>query len=383
MNILVALDSFKGSLSSRQANAAVKKGLLNASDSFRVATIPVADGGEGTIDALVSALGGRVVYKTVCGPLRRPVKAAYGIIHQDTTAVIEVAEACGLPLVNEEDRNALSATSYGVGELIVDALEKGCREMIIGLGGSAVTDGGTGMLRALGFQFLDADGRSIGDGGGQLSRLAHIDTTHVHPRLNDAVIQTMCDVSNPLYGPNGSAHIFAPQKGASPEEVSLLDEGLQHFAAVVQKQLGLDLQDIAGSGAAGGLGAAFSGFLQSSLQSGVQFILDEVKVDERIAEADLIITGEGKLDAQSSMGKAPSGIAERAKQQGRAVIALAGDITAVEKTLHGAGIDACFSIMRGPSSLQDALNPDTARDNLAETSEQIGRLLTVKKGGWA
>ncbi|MCA1020977.1 glycerate kinase [Halobacillus litoralis] len=378
MNILVALDSFKGSLSSREANTAVKKGLLNASGFFRVDTVPVADGGEGTIDALVDASGGRKVHKTVCGPLRRPVQAAYGVIRQDTTAVIEVAEACGLPLVTEEERDALSATSYGVGELMVDALEKGCREMIIGLGGSAVTDGGTGMLRALGYQFLDSDGRNIGDGGGQLSRIAHIDTTCVHPRLKEVVSHTMCDVSNPLHGPNGAAHIYAPQKGASPGEVALLDKGLEHYAQLVQTQTGIDLQSMAGSGAAGGLGAAFSGFLQSSLQSGVQFILDEVKVDERIVEADLIITGEGKLDAQSSMGKVPSGIADRAKQQGRPVIALAGDITAAEKGVHEAGIDACFSIMRGPSSLQEALNPDTARDNITETSEQIGRLLNVK-----
>lgn len=380
MNILVALDSFKGSLSSREANTAVKKGLLNAPGFFRVDTVPVADGGEGTIDALVDASGGRKVHKTVCGPLRRPVKAAYGVIRQDTTAVIEVAEACGLPLVTEEERDALSATSYGVGELMVDALEKGCREMIIGLGGSAVTDGGTGMLRALGYQFLDSDGRNIGDGGGPLSRIEHIDTTCVHPRLKEVVIHTMCDVSNPLHGPNGAAHIFAPQKGASPGEVALLDKGLEHYAQLVQTQTGIDLQSTAGSGAAGGLGAAFSGFLQSSLQSGVQFILDELKVDERIVEADLIITGEGKLDAQSSMGKVPSGIADRAKQHGRPVIALAGDITAAEKEGHEAGIDACFSIMRGPSSLQDALNPDTARDNITETSEQIGRLLNVKTG---
>ncbi|MDF1511257.1 glycerate kinase [Robertmurraya sp. DFI.2.37] len=374
MNILIAMDSLKGSLSSLEANESVKTGLLQADPKFRIQTVPIADGGQGTVEALVYATNGHFVETVVTGPLGNRIAAKYGILGEEDSAVIEVAEACGLPLLQKEQLNPQITTTYGVGELILDALNKGCRHFIIGLGGSATNDAGIGMLQALGYQFLNREGQEVGFGGGQLEEIAKIDSKHVSDKVKKATFRVACDVNNPLYGTNGAAYIYGPQKGATPEMIQELDNGLRHFANVVFEQMGLDLQNIAGAGAAGGLGAAFAGFLNSRLQSGVQLILDINKLERKLMNVDLVITGEGKLDGQTSMGKAPAGIANLAKKRGIPVIALAGDITDGQRSLYDSGITAYFAIVGGPVSLEVALDRDVTRENLMRTAEQIGRV---------
>ncbi|WLR46626.1 glycerate kinase [Halobacillus litoralis] len=379
MNILVAMDSLKGSLSSKEANQAIADGLTLASKELVIDTVPIADGGEGTVDALVSALGGTMVHQQVTGPLGEPVNASYGLIKNDSTAVIEVAEACGLPLVSPSDLHPLKATTYGVGELIANAIKKGCSDIIIGLGGSSTTDAGVGMLQALGFQFLDKSGCPVRHGGRALQEIAAIDTSQAHPLLQHTNFHTICDVNNPLHGPNGAAFVFSPQKGADIDEVTILDQGLAHFSTIVMDQLGIDLQIIPGSGAAGGLGAALSGFLHSPMLAGVDFILSELNLKEKLSHTDIVFTGEGKFDFQSSMGKAPSGIAKLAQTSNTSVIVLAGDISDAEDQVHNKGVDAYFTIVRGPISLNEAMASQTTYSNLKQTAEQLGRLLLLKK----
>ncbi|MEK4149504.1 glycerate kinase [Robertmurraya sp. FSL W8-0741] len=374
MNILIAMDSLKGSLSSLEANEAVKTGLSQADPKFKIQSVPVADGGEGTVEALVYATNGRIVETIVTGPLGDRIAAKYGILGEQETAVIEVAEACGLPLLLKEQLNPHITTTYGVGELILDALDKGCHHFIIGLGGSSTNDAGIGMLQALGYQFLNREGEEVGFGGGQLEEIAKINSRLVSDQVKKAVFRVACDVNNPLYGANGAAYIYGPQKGATPEMIQELDSGLRHFANVVFEQMGVDLQNIAGAGAAGGLGAAFAGFLNSRLQSGVQLILDINKLERKLTNVDLVITGEGKLDGQTSMGKAPAGIATLAKERGIPVIALAGDITDGQRSLYDSGITAYFTIVGGPVTLEKALEREVARENLTRTAEQIGRV---------
>ena len=377
VKILVAVDSLKGSLSSIEANKAIAEGLLQANQHFSVQSLPVADGGEGTVEALVYATGGQFVESVVTGPLGQPVKSRYGILGDKMTAVIEVAEACGLPLIPKEDRNPLFTTTYGVGELILEAIEKGCRDFIIGLGGSATNDAGVGMLQALGYQFFNKEGNLVGFGGAVLKDITRIDFGNVPEKVKAARFRVACDVNNPLYGLNGAAYIYGPQKGATPEMVKELDGGLRHFADVVLDQLGNDLQSISGAGAAGGLGSAFAGFLGAELESGVELILELARFEEQLEGVDLVITGEGKLDGQTSMGKAPAGIALLAKQHGISVIALAGDISEGNPTLHESGITAYFTIVSGPISLEKAMNPETTRTNLKRTGEQLGRVLQL------
>ncbi|MDQ0975066.1 glycerate kinase [Neobacillus niacini] len=377
MKILVAVDSLKGSLSSIEANKAISEGLLKANPDFSVQSLPVADGGEGTVEALVYATGGQFVDSVVTGPLGQPVRARYGILGDKMTAVIEVAEACGLPLIPKEERNPLFTTTYGVGELILEAIEKGCRDFIIGLGGSATNDAGVGMLQALGYQFFTKAGELAGLGGAALKEISRIDMGKVPDKVKAAKFRVACDVNNPLYGLNGAAYIYGPQKGATPEMVLELDEGLRNFANVVLEQLSTDLQSISGAGAAGGLGAAFAGFLEAELESGVKLILELARFEEQLQGVDLVITGEGKLDGQTSMGKAPAGIALLAKQHRIPVIALAGDISEGNPSLHESGITAYFTIVGGPTSLEKAMNPETTRTNLQRTGEQIGRVLQL------
>lgn len=375
MNILVAMDSLKGSLSSLEANKAIVEGLSQVSSGFKIQTVPIADGGEGTVEALVYATNGQFSEKVVTGPLGHPVKARFGILGDKTTAVIEVAEACGLPLLSVEERNPLYTTTFGVGELILEAMEKGCDDFIIGLGGSATNDAGVGMLQALGYQFFNQDGALVGFGGAELKNIKRIDLSAVPQQVKELKFRVACDVNNPLYGINGAAHIFGPQKGASADAVKELDEGLRSFAEVVHEQTGKDLQGISGAGAAGGLGAAFAGFLQAELESGVQLILDYAELEEKLQGVNLTITGEGKLDGQTSMGKAPAGIALLSKKHAIPVIALAGDITEGNPSLHDSGITSYFTIVSGPVDLETAMDPEVTRLNLIRTAEQIGRLL--------
>lgn len=371
------MDSLKGSLSSIEANSAIAEGFLQASADFDVQTMPIADGGEGTVEALVLASNGRFVDTVVTGPLGKSVKARYGILGDGTTAVIEIAEACGLPLLTKEERNPLLTTSYGVGELILAAIEKGCRDFIIGLGGSATNDAGVGMLQALGYQFLTKEGALVGLGGAELKNIVSIDGNAVSEQVRNARFRVACDVNNPLYGTNGAAYIYGPQKGATAEIVKDLDEGLKCFGDVVLDQLGTDLQKIPGAGAAGGLGGAFAGFLQAELESGVGLILELARLEEALREVDLVITGEGKLDGQTSMGKAPAGIARLAGKYGIPVIALAGDVSEGNRSLQDLGITAYFTIVGGPVDLEEAMKPAHTRLNLRRTAEQIGRILRI------
>lgn len=375
LKFLIAVDSLKGSLSSIEANKAVAEGLLKANPYFSIQSLPVADGGEGTVEALVYATGGQFVDSVVTGPLGQPVRARYGILGDKMTAVIEVAEACGLPLIPKDERNPLFTTTYGVGELILDAIEKGCHDFIIGLGGSATNDAGVGMLQALGYQFFTKAGELAGLGADAHKEISRIDIGKVPEQVKAAKFRVACDVNNPLYGLNGAAYIYGPQKGATPEMVIKLDEGLRNFANVVLEQLGTDLQSISGAGAAGGLGAAFAGFLEAELESGVELILELARFEEQLQGVDLVITGEGKMDRQTSMGKAPAGIALLAKQHKIPVIALAGDISEGNPSLHESGITAYFTIVGGPTSLEKAMKPETTRTNLIRTGEQIGRVL--------
>lgn len=374
MSILIAMDSLKGSLPSIEANKAIKEGLLQASSDFTIQTVPVADGGEGTVEALVYATKGQFIETVVTGPLGKPVQARYGILGDKRTAVIEVAEACGLPLLSKEERNPLVATTYGVGELILDAINKGCQDFIIGLGGSATTDAGIGMLQALGYQFLNEDGTSVGFGGAELKKIAKVDGSKVSAQAKAWRFRVACDVNNPLYGINGAAYIYGPQKGATPEMVKELDEGLKHFAAIVLDELGMNLQQISGAGAAGGLGAAFAGFLNSQLESGVEIVLEKTQLEEKLEGVDLVITGEGKLDGQTSMGKAPAGVASMAAELNIPVIALAGDISEGNPSLHETGITAYFTIVSGPVDLEEAMKPEVTRANLKRIAGQIGRV---------
>ena len=377
MNVIVAIDSLKGSLSSLQAGAAAKAGILRAIPAATVSIKPVADGGEGTVTALVSGLSGESVTIPVTGPLGETVEATYGIL-PDHTAVIEMAEAAGLPLVPAEKRNPMNTTTYGVGEMILHALDEGCRSFIIGIGGSATNDGGTGMLRALGCRFRKADGSEIALGAQELSELATIETEALDPRLKESHFSIACDVTNPLCGPSGASYIFAPQKGADPATVQKLDAVLAHLADMTAVTLGTDLRDQPGAGAAGGLGFAFASYLNGTLRPGVDIVLDAVLPESELRAADIVVTGEGRFDGQTAMGKAPVGIARRAKACGCKVIVLAGSVehSGARATQQNPPlIDAVFPILPGAMTLEEAMHEDVAYENMEYTAEQVFRVV--------
>lgn len=378
MNVIVAIDSLKGSLSSLQAGAAAKAGILRAIPDATVSAKPVADGGEGTVNALVSGLSGRSVTIAVTGPMGETVEATYGIL-PDHTAVIEMAEAAGLPLVPAEKRNPMNTTTYGVGEMIQHALDEGCRSFIIGIGGSATNDGGTGMLRALGCRFRKADGTDIAPGAQELAGLAAIETEALDPRLKESRFSIACDVTNPLCGSNGASYIFAPQKGADPATVRKLDAALAHLADITAAILGTDLRDQPGAGAAGGLGFAFASYLNGTLRPGVDIVLDAVLPESELRAADIVVTGEGRFDGQTAMGKAPVGIARRAKACGCKVIVLAGSVehSGARATQQNPPlIDAVFPILPGAMTLEEAMREDVAYENMEYTAEQVFRVMT-------
>lgn len=377
MNVIVAIDSLKGSLSSLQAGAAAKAGILRAIPAATVSVKPVADGGEGTVNALVSGLSGRSVTIAVTGPLGEIVEATYGIL-PDHTAVIEMAEAAGLPLVPAEKRNPMNTTTYGVGEMILHALDEGCRSFIIGIGGSATNDGGTGMLRALGCHFRKNDGTDIAPGAQELAGLATIETEALDPRLKESRFSIACDVTNPLCGSNGASYIFAPQKGADPATVRKLDVALAHLADITAATLGTDLRDQPGAGAAGGLGFAFASYLNGTLRPGVDIVLDAVLTESELRAADIVVTGEGRFDGQTAMGKAPVGIARRAKACGCKVIVLAGSVehSGARATQQNPPlIDAVFPILPGAMTLEEAMREDIAYENMEYTAEQVFRVV--------
>ena len=379
MNITVAIDSMKGSLSTFQSGDAIKEGICRVIPDANVTVCPIADGGEGTVEAIVSATKGEWVEKTVKNPLGQPVLAKYGINTTTKTAIIEMAAASGITLISDSERNPLHTTTYGVGELILDAIQRGCRKFVIGIGGSATNDGGIGMLQALGFEFLDEKGKQVPFGAEGLSKITVIRTENAAKELAECTFSVACDVTNPLCGERGSSAVYGPQKGATPEMVTNMDRWLQTYAQLTKAILPSADANYPGAGAAGGLGFAFLSYLHARLESGVDMVIRETGLAEKIKDADYVITGEGRLDGQSYQGKAPIGVAKLAKQLEKTVIAFSGCVTEDAKICNEHGIDAFFPIVRTPCSLSDAMNVENAYRNLADTAEQVFRLIVTCK----
>jgi len=355
MKIVIAPDSYKECLSAREVAVLIEAGFREVFPEAEYVQLPMADGGEGTVDAMVAATGGRFREVAVTGPLGEPVTARYGITGDGRTGVVEMAAASGLALVPATRRDPMVTTSQGTGELIRSALDAGVRHLIVGIGGSATNDGGAGMLQALGARLLDRDGRQIGRGGGQLAQLARIDANSLDPRLKECLIEAACDVANPLTGPNGASAVYGPQKGATVEMVAQLDANLEHFARLISRDRGIEVAGVAGSGAAGGMGAALLAFLGARLRPGIDIVTEAVGLDAHVCTADLVITGEGRMDSQTVCGKTPVGVARVAKRYDRPVIAIAGSLSPDVAVVHGHGIDAVFSVLNRIGSLEDAL----------------------------
>ena len=385
MKVVVAIDSFKGSLSSMEAGKAIAEGVKRVYQHAEVVVRPLADGGEGTVEALVEGMGGVFVTKEVTGPLGEKVEAVYGIIESkddlSKTAIIEMSAAAGITLVPEESRNPMNTTTYGVGELILDAIERGCRHFIVGIGGSATNDGGVGMLQALGYDFVTQEGKAISYGGNGLRELASIEESNVHPILKECTFKVACDVTNPLCGENGSSAIFGPQKGATPEMVQELDQLLLHYAELSKNINSHSNRFYPGTGAAGGMRFAFLTYTNATLESGIQIVLTETKLEELIATTDFVVTGEGRLDGQTALGKAPIGVAALAKKYQKKVLAFAGAVTPDAKECNQHGIDAFFPILRGVVTLKEAMNKEVAHQNMVDTVEQVFRVVEMMKEG--
>lgn len=375
MKVVIAIDSLKGSLSSMEAGMAIKDGILAAKPDAEVIVKPLADGGEGTTDALIEGMNGERIDLTVTGPMHTPVDAYYGYLKDTNTAVMEMASAAGITLVPDSEKNPLLATSYGVGEMINDAIQRGCRNFIIGIGGSVTNDGGIGMLKALGVRFLDENGEDAGEGGQALAKVARIDVSGMNPLLKECHIQVACDVNNPLCGENGSTYVYGPQKGVTEDMKKTLDEAMAHFARVTSETLENDYMNTPGAGAAGGLGYAFLAYTGAALTPGIELILDAVGLEEELSGADVVVTGEGRLDFQTAMGKAPVGVARLAKKYNAKVIAFAGSVTKEATACNNEGIDAFFPILRSVCTLAEAMDPVAARNNMTATVEQVFRLL--------
>ncbi len=375
MKIVVAPDSFKGSLSALQVAENIRTGILRVYEDAEIVCVPMADGGEGTVEALVDATGGRIFRLNVKGPLLEDVEAFYGVLGDGKTAVIEMAAASGLPLVPPELRNPMKTTAFGTGELIRDALDRGCRNFIIGIGGSATNDGGFGMLKALGVKFLDRDGKDIGFGGEALNRLEKIDLSGMDERLKECRITAACDVNNPLIGPKGATYVFGPQKGATGEMLEILDRGLANYAEKIRACLGIDVADYPGAGAAGGMGAGLLAFLGAELKRGTEIVIETTGLDRHVQDADLVITGEGMMDYQTQFGKTPYGVAMTAKKYGVPVIALVGSIGKDARVLFDKGIDSIFSIVDRPMSLDEAMKNCALL--LQDAAERVIRLYRI------
>lgn len=375
MKVVIAIDSLKGSLSSMEAGTAIKDGILVAKPDAEVIVKPLADGGEGTTDALIEGMNGERIDLTVTGPMHTPVDAYYGYLKDTNTAVMEMASAAGITLVPDSEKNPLLATSYGVGEMINDAIQRGCRNFIIGIGGSVTNDGGIGMLKALGVRFLDENGEDAGEGGQALAKVARIDVSGMNPLLKECHIQVACDVNNPLCGENGSTYVYGPQKGVTEDMKKTLDEAMAHFARVTSETLENDYMNTPGAGAAGGLGYAFLAYTGAALTPGIELLLDAVGLEEELSGADVVVTGEGRLDFQTAMGKAPVGVARLAKKYNAKVIAFAGSVTKEATACNKEGIDAFFPILRSVCTLAEAMDPVAARNNMTATVEQVFRLL--------
>lgn len=375
MKIVIAADSFKGSLTSLEAGAAVRDAVLRLDSTAEVIVKPLADGGEGTVQAFSGREDAEVISVTVNGPLMKPVTARYCILRDTGTAVMEMAAASGITLISPGERNPMKTTTCGVGEMIADAVKRGCRRFIVGIGGSATNDGGTGMLTALGFRFLDKNGNPVVPGAEGLRDLYEIRTENVIPGLKDCIFNIACDVKNPLCGERGCSRVFAPQKGAKPEDIALMDRWLGNYAEIAKTVSETSDENAEGAGAAGGLGFAFLSFMNARLESGIKLILEEINLRDAIKDADIVVTGEGCLDAQTVMGKAPIGVAGLAKEYGKRVIAFSGCVTEDAEICNEHGIDAFFPIVRGVTTLEEALDRDNAYKNLTASAYQAFRLL--------
>ena len=384
MNIIVAPDSFKGSLTALEAADAIVQGVRGVMPQAEIASVPLADGGEGTVEALVRATDGRFLQADVTGPMGDPVTACFGILGDDVTGVVEMAQAAGLPLVPPERRNPLLATSYGVGELMLAALDQGCRRLIVGLGGSATSEGGAGMAQALGVRLLTAEGREIKRGAAALMSLDRIDVSERDGRLEAMAVYAASDVANPLCGPGGAAAVYGPQKGANAQMVEMLDRALAHFAEIVERDLGVAVREVSGAGAAGGLGAGLVAFCGARIRSGASLVLEMVDFEEYLQSADLVLTGEGKLDSQIEYGKALSGVTMLAAKHGVPVIAFTGHVGEDEERLAELGIGAVVPIVPRPMEEEEAIAG--ASDLLQAAAERAMRLLAigrdVRDGRW-
>jgi len=378
VKVVIAPDSFKGSATAVEVAEALAIGFQQVFPGARIEIVPMADGGEGTVEALVSATGGKTRSAYVQNPLGDEISAEYGILGDGVTAVIEMSAASGLTLVAEELRNPMVATTYGTGQLIQSALDHGCRRLLIGLGGSATNDGGAGVAMALGASLKTSDGKSIETGGQGLADLAEIDITEIDPRMNETEVVVACDVDNPLTGPHGAAHVYGPQKGATPEIVQILDQNLEHYASVIERYLGKVVTEIPGAGAAGGLGAGLIAFTEAELKPGIDIVTETVELVQRIKEVDLVITGEGRLDAQTIYGKTPVGVAKIARQFGVPVIAIAGGIEGNPSELYQAGITAMVDIIPRPMQLDQAIQEVVPL--ISQAGERIARLISIGIG---
>ncbi|MGI1658663.1 MAG: glycerate kinase [Desulfitobacterium sp.] len=374
MHVLIAVDSFKGSLSSQKAGEAITLGIQRVFPKASTEIISMADGGEGTVEAIVHATKGEILKTKVTSPLGEPLDAILGKL-PDGTVVLEMASASGLPLVPPEKRNPLLTSTRGTGELIRAALDLNPKEILIGIGGSATNDGGAGMAQALGARLLDREGRELKPGGGALEHLEKIDITGLDSRLQTTKITVMCDVDNPLCGPRGASAVYGPQKGADPEMVQYLDQILARFSQIVLKDLGMDLKDVPGAGAAGGLGMGLLAFTGAKLKTGIEAVLDTVDFDNKLQVADLVITGEGRIDGQSIYGKVPMGVAKRAHRSGKPTLAIVGSIGAGSEELYNHGLSSIITIVNGPMSLEESM--EKAFDLTADATERGFRILQI------
>jgi glycerate kinase len=375
MKIVIAPDSFKESLSALEVCNAIEAGIYKLLDKVEIVKIPMADGGEGTVETLVEATNGVIERVTVIGPLGTPVSSFFGILGDGKTAVIEMASASGLPLVPNSKKNPLISTTFGTGQLIKHALDRGCRDFVIGLGGSATNDGGVGMAQALGGAFLDKDQQEVGFGGGALYNIEKVDLSGLDSRIDECNFRVACDVTNPLCGESGAAAVFGPQKGATPEMILTLDENLQHLATLIKRDLGIDVADIPGAGAAGGLGAGLISFCGAELNSGIDIVIETIKLKEKISGASLVITGEGQMDFQTCSGKTPYGVAMASKEQGIPVVAIVGSIGVGAEKMFDYGINSIFSIVDKPMSVEDSITNASALVTAA--AHRIMRLLAI------
>ncbi|MDT8715144.1 glycerate kinase [Clostridium sp. 19966] len=374
LNIILAPDSFKESMTAKEACVAMEKGIKKVNDKINCIHVPMADGGEGTMQSLIDATGGRKYSLKVVGPLGNEVDAEYGILGNGKIGILEMASASGIQLVPKEKRNPLITTTYGTGQLIKACLDMGIKKLLIGIGGSATNDGGAGVIQALGARLLDEEGKELGFGGGELEKLHSIDISDLDARIAEVEVEVACDVTNPLCGERGASNVFGPQKGATKEMISALDSNLAHYANVIKNQLGKDVLELPGAGAAGGLGAGLVAFLDGKLKKGIDMVIEYSDLENKVKDADMVWTGEGSIDFQTKFGKTPFGVASIAKKYNKPVIALAGRIGNDIEELYDE-IDAIFGIMQGVTSLEEAL--ENGKENIEKTSENIIRLMNL------